>query len=73
MFLPNNLENEADLEAKRRGKDSAKKSCIQLERWSMELIPRNARKGVIVSAQEVECSDPECSPIDTVVAIIFPK
>ena len=73
MFLPDNLKNQDDLRAEQTRKEKAKRACIQIERWSVELIPNDARTGVIISAQEIECSDPDCSPIDTSVAILFPK
>ena len=68
MFLPDNLKNvneEASAEARR------KKAYAQIEEWSMELIPQSIRYVVQLSVQEVQCGDPDCSPIDTAVAILF--
>lgn len=70
MFLPDNLK---DQNAEKQEKDALKAAYIRVEGWAMELIPDDARDGVHVSVQEVECFDPECSPIDTVVAIIYTR
>ncbi len=43
----------------------------RIEQWSLDLVPDNIRDGVQISVQEVECGDPNCSPIDTAVAIMF--
>ena len=70
MFLPENLKEKkesADAEAKR------KEAYAQIEKWSMEIIPAHLRDGVVLSVQEVQCGDPDCSPIDTAIAIIFSK
>jgi len=49
-----------------------KKAYAQIDKWTMELIPENIREGVQLSVQEVQCGDPDCAPIDTAIAILFP-
>ena len=69
MFLPDNMRDsnaEAVAEVRR------KKAYAQIEQWSTELIPKTIREGVQLSVQEVQCGDPDCSPIDTAIAIMFP-
>ncbi len=73
MFLPDNLRSQSERISERTRKGAAKQACFQIERWSVELIPRDARGGVIINVQEVECSDPDCSPVDTAIAILFPR
>ena len=70
MFLPDNLKNQ---HAETQKKEELKAAYIRVEGWAMELIPDDAREGVQISVQEVECFDPECAPIDTVVAIIYTR
>lgn len=70
MFLPSNLKdttNEEKEEAER------KQAYVRIEEWALELIPETVRIGVQISVQEVACGDPECSPIDTAVAVLFQK
>lgn len=50
-----------------------KKAYARIEEWSIDLIPENSRTGVQISVQEVQCGDPDCSPIDVAVAILFPR
>lgn len=63
MFLPN-----ANAAAE---KEAAKQMLAKVEGWSLEIISEDLRKDVEVSVQEVQCGDPECSPIDTVITIVF--
>jgi hypothetical protein len=65
MFLPN---FNADAE-----KAALKEHCDRIERWALDIIPRDLREEVIVSVQEVHCGDPECAPIDTVVTVLFDR
>ena len=69
MFLPDNLRDQSrEQEQARR-----KKAYVQVEQWAAELIPTDIRTGVQISVQEVKCGDPECSPVDTAVAVLFPR
>jgi len=43
----------------------------KIEGWCLEIIPLDLRAEVQVSVSEVQCGDPDCSPIDTVITIIF--
>lgn len=44
----------------------------KIEDWSKELIEVDAvRQACLISAQEVQCGDPNCSPIDTLVTLTF--
>lgn len=70
MFLPKtdtaNAEVRASDQARREG-------YSRIEVWVVEAIPADIRRGVTVSVQEVQCGDPDCAPIDTAIAIIFPR
>lgn len=67
MFLPDNSAlNERKLAETRR-----KEAFRNIEKWSLELMPEAIRDDAFISSQEVVCGDPECSPIDTLVSIIF--
>mmetsp|Transcript_23889 Transcript_23889/g.40565 ORF Transcript_23889/g.40565 Transcript_23889/m.40565 type:complete len:187 (-) Transcript_23889:1396-1956(-) len=63
MFLPNS--NASEEKAKRR------KVLGKVEKWGLEIIPQDIRKDVQLTAQEIQCGDPDCAPIDTVVTIVF--
>jgi hypothetical protein len=70
MFLPQNditiAEQQAAEKARRDG-------YSRIELWANEAIPAEIRQGVTITVQEVQCGDPECAPIDTAVAIMFPR
>jgi hypothetical protein len=61
-----NTSQEEEADVRRR------KAYNQIEKWALELIPKNIRDGVQLSVQEIQCGDPECAPIDTAIAILFP-
>jgi hypothetical protein len=65
MFLPG---RSAEKEAADK-----KKLFQRIENWCLEIIPVTCKVGAEVSSQEVQCGDPECSPIDTVVTIFFER
>ena len=67
MFLPESVD-ETKVADERR-----KLAYKHIEEWSLELVPENIRSDVTISSQEVICGDPECSPIDTAVTIIFTR
>jgi hypothetical protein len=70
MFLPDNMRNTSQEE---QAEGRRKKAYSQIEKWALELIPENIRDGVQLSVQEIQCGDPECAPIDTAIAILFPS
>ena len=47
----------------------------RVERICVELLPSDPalREASNISVQEVQCGDPDCSPIDTIVTIMFPR
>ena len=53
-------------------KYNPRKTLNQLAKWSAELVPSNIRSGLIVSVKEVQCGDPNCSPVDTIFTLVFP-
>jgi hypothetical protein len=67
MFLPNKVDS------KKKENEERKVALRQIETWSMELIPSGIRGDAVVAAREVICGDPECSPVDTAVTIVFDK
>jgi len=67
MFLP----NASALDEKKTDEDKKKKAFKDIEKWSLELMPEAIRDDAVISSQEIVCRDPECSPIDTVVLIVF--
>ena len=70
MFLPENLK---DQQASSNEESQRKEAYNRIETWAKEIIPAHICDGVIISVQEVQCGDPDCSPIDTAIAIMFPK
>ena len=69
MFLPENLKDQAAEDA---AEIVRKAAYVRIEAWTMALIPEQLREGVQLSVQEVQCGDPDCAPIDTAIAILFP-
>ncbi|KAL7465479.1 hypothetical protein ACHAXS_005801 [Conticribra weissflogii] len=67
MFLP---QNNADIRA---AEQARREGYTRIEAWATEAIPAEIRRGVTITVQEVQCGDPECAPIDTAVAIMFPS
>jgi hypothetical protein len=65
MFLPGRNVQE-ELEAKQR-------IFRRIEEWSMSEIPLALQADCTVSVQEVQCGDPQCAPIDTVVTLLFER
>mmetsp|Transcript_11500 Transcript_11500/g.25675 ORF Transcript_11500/g.25675 Transcript_11500/m.25675 type:complete len:181 (+) Transcript_11500:161-703(+) len=43
----------------------------QIETWCEALIPSHIVKDCQVSVQEMACGDPQCSPVDTAVTLMF--
>jgi hypothetical protein len=67
MFLPENVMGPGAHLAEKQRKEAFKK----IEEWSMNIIPAPLRSDVNVSVQEVQCGDPQCSPIDTAISVVF--
>jgi len=65
MFLPESIGSQ-EVEAKKR-----RDAMTRLENWCKELIPAEIIKGVEINIQEVQCGDPECSPVDTSIVLLF--
>jgi len=59
------------LDAKKVADERRKKAFDNIDKWSLELMPAAIRDAANVSAQEVVCGDPDCSPIDTAINIMF--
>jgi hypothetical protein len=69
MFLPG-----IDEERRRESALAQRRDAFQrIEQWSMEAVPSDIREGLQISIQEVQCGDPNCAPLDTAVAILFPR
>ena len=70
MFLPKTDAVNADIRA---AEQARREGYSRIELWVTEAIPSEIRRGVTISVQEVECGDPDCSPIDTAIAILFAR
>jgi hypothetical protein len=70
MFLPQNDITAAEMQAAEKAR---REGYSRIELWANEAIPAEIRHGVTITVQEVVCGDPECAPIDTAVAILFPR
>jgi hypothetical protein len=69
MFLP----DASSLNEKKIADERRKEAFRNIEKWSLELIPEAIRDAAVISAHEVVCGDPECSPIDTAISIVFQR
>lgn len=63
MFLPNR--NTQSEDAERR------KHFQRVEELCMEKMATDIRTNCILSVQEVQCGDPNCAPIDTLITLTF--
>ena len=71
MFLPENARGAGG--AADRAEEERKAAYKRIEEWSLGLIAEPLRKDVQISVQEVQCGDPQCSPIDTAIAVQFKR
>lgn len=65
MFLPEAVDE------KKQADERRKIAFKNIEGWCLDLVPEDIREDALISAQEVQCNDPYCAPIDTSVSIIF--
>ena len=70
MFLPQTDATAAEMQEAEKAR---REGYSRIEQWATAAIPAEIRQGVTVTVQEVQCGDPECAPIDTAVAIMFPR
>lgn len=70
MFLPQSEAANAEI---RSAEQTRREAYSRIEIWVTEAIPAEIRQGVTISVQEVQCGDPNCAPIDTAIAILFPR
>lgn len=59
--------SEAEQHKLRVVEQARREGYARVEVWVTEALPAELRRGVVISVQEVSCSDPECCPIDTAV------
>ena len=45
----------------------------RVETWCLQIIPAALKQGTDISVQEVQCGDPNCAPIDTMVTMFFER
>ena len=69
MFLP----DASALNEKKIADNRRKQAYRDIEKWSLELMPATIRDDAVISAQEVICGDPDCSPVDTLINIVFSR
>ncbi len=70
MFLP---QTDATAAEKQEAEKARREGYSRIEQWSQEAIPGEISQGVTITVQEIQCGDPNCSPIDTAIAIMFPR
>jgi hypothetical protein len=56
-------------------KEALQKAYKKIEVLCLSFLPDDAalRDACTISAQEVQCGDPDCSPIDTMITIMFKR
>ncbi len=65
MFDPNSLAKmKSDAEIRKR-------ALANLTEWSMELVPENLRKNLVLDVRDVQCGDPNCAPVDTLFLFLW--
>jgi hypothetical protein len=50
-----------------------RKQLKRIEDLCLELVPPNLSAGLTIDVQEVQCGDPKCSPIDTVITLLYER
>lgn len=65
MFMPGR-----DVEAE---KAAQQKIFRNVEAICMQRVPKEFQEACTISVQEIQCGDPQCAPIDTVVTILFDR
>lgn len=70
---PNIIEKWADGQEQMEEEKSRNNAYKLIKLWVISRIPQQFKDGLIVSVREVACGDPNCSPIDTAIAIVFPS
>ena len=65
MFLPTRI-IQLELQEKQR-------QYRRVEELVNQLLPTEYQTECTISVQEVQCGDPQCAPIDTVVTILFER
>jgi hypothetical protein len=52
-------------------KAKKKKILAELVNWATSVVPEVNREGLLVDVKEVQCGDPDCSPIDTIFTLVW--
>ena len=61
-----------DFISKRKKEAVVRKTALaKLTKWSMELVPEDLRKGLVLDVRDVQCGDPNCAPVDTVFTLMW--
>mmetsp|Transcript_18311 Transcript_18311/g.18388 ORF Transcript_18311/g.18388 Transcript_18311/m.18388 type:complete len:202 (-) Transcript_18311:94-699(-) len=64
MFNPSAVKDKSEQAAKKKALKRVKDLCLQI-------IPPPLQEGLIVDVNEQICGDPACSPIDTVIMLVW--
>jgi hypothetical protein len=65
MFDPSKLKKKNnEKEMKKQALNHVKELCLQI-------IPKSIQDGLILDVNEQVCGDPSCSPIDTVISLVW--
>jgi hypothetical protein len=65
MFLPGRNAKQEKAEKKEQYR--------RIEALCVSLLPESIKATCSVSIQEVQCGDPQCSPVDTVINLLFER
>ena len=52
-------------------KAKKKKIYAELTNWATSIVPVEIREGLMIDVKEVQCGDPDCSPIDTMITLVW--
>uniref|UniRef100_A0A7S1BB40 Uncharacterized protein n=1 Tax=Corethron hystrix TaxID=216773 RepID=A0A7S1BB40_9STRA len=74
MFLPESLQPDGD-DPGARDRDKERNDAVhRIEGWVHEHMPPPYRDdpSITINVREQECGDPNCSPVDVVIMLLFP-
>jgi hypothetical protein len=65
MFDPSNIERIKSEKQEKKRQSKAVKEMV------LSLIPDEVKGTVNINVREIQCGDPNCSPIDTVITMVW--
>lgn len=65
MFDPSKLSKQKEEKVLKR------KAYTSVKEWCLQCVPPDIQIGLMIDVKEVVCGDPSCSPVDTVITLVW--